>query len=123
MWYDNGIVNKTFLRGCGMEVNTAALLNAYDTMLSGNLFEKVAKELAVRSPETFIEIVTWERYLAQMREGKDFPTVDVLLCQKDMLIPAIKEHRTLTGAGLKESKDYCEARRAELRQLGKAVTP
>ena len=101
-----------------MEVNTAALINAYDNMISGNLCDKVAKELAVRSPETFIAIVT-----CVSREGKDFPTVDVLLCQKDMLIPAIKEHRTLTGSGLKESKDYCEARRAELRQLGKAVTP
>lgn len=44
---------------------------------------------------------------------KHFPSVDSLIKAGDR-IGAIKEHRSITGVGLRESKDYVEARLVQL---------
>jgi ribosomal protein L7/L12 len=98
-----------------MECNVTELLAAYDKMIVEVAYERIARELAARNPDVFVQIVN----SVTATKETNFPTVDVLLCQKDMLIPAIKEHRGLTGAGLRESKEYCEKRRDELRRMGK----
>ena len=103
-----------------MECNVTELLAAYDKMIAEVAYERIARELAARNPDVFVQIVN---SVTAKELIKNFQTVDAILCNSKEnvsdLISAIKEHRGLTGAGLRESKEYCEKRWDELRRMGK----
>lgn len=97
------------------------LLDAYDRVSASGLHERISKELARQKPEVFIEIfyaLTRDKEVAERLAGVAYPKVDEHIIAGE-LINAIKQYRAETGESLKESKDWCERRREELRARGK----
>lgn len=71
-------------------------------------YSEIGKRVAIEYPAIFL-----------MMAGKysDNGKIKSLIIQGKM-VEAIKTRRTLTGEGLKEAKEYCDALRFELRKQG-----
>lgn len=106
-----------------MDYDNVEFLDAYDRMVGANLFELVARAFARQKPVEFMEIfnsLTRDKEVAERLSGELHSAVDAHIIQGE-LINAIKQYRSETGAGLRESKDWVDARCKELRARGKLV--
>lgn len=69
----------------------------------------VAKHLAVHSPNILVNAVN-----AVVNPNTCWVALVDAEIRKGQKVPAIKFHRSVTGAGLKESKDYIEQRARDI---------
>lgn len=83
----------------------------FDLITNGHQFDyaQIAFNLAKENPRMFCDLAGILK-----DANKNFNIVVDPFIKAGQQIQAIKELRTLTGWGLKESKDYCDDRRTEL---------
>ncbi len=79
-------------------------------------YKAIAIQVAIAYPTTFLKCakLSIKEFPMSNVEKAVFPYIN-----GGELINAIKEYRSLTGSGLKEAKDACEALRAKWLQEGK----
>lgn len=89
-----------------------AYAEAIDILMSDNVdYKEIAVALAKACPEVFVGIANGKRVTVKVDDAayENFKREILTLIGAGEKIAAIKHCRTLTGYGLKEAKDYCDA--------------